>query len=240
MDQKLQQFEPSVPYIPDLQPWRDLSAESKGQLLEGASLEQMERAEVCAFSSGILLRGVLGVRHELSDGRRVISTLYRPGALIDLRRGERAPQGLLVALAAVEFLVIDAEVLDATAKGCGDVAAMLIQQLREQGARMRDHASDLVNKTPMERLAAIIFELARFEPYCDGDRANRIVPVPVLRVDIADYIGVKPETVSRVIRRLEREGFISLPDKDQIELIDAPALRQLANGGRPRQSTQRA
>lgn len=206
--------------------------------MEGANLEQMGRSEVCAFSSGIILQGVLGIRHELSDGRRVISTLYRPGALVDLRRGERAPQGILVALAAVKFLAIDGGVLDATAGERGDVAVMLIHQLREQSARMRDHATDLVNKTPTERLAAVFFELARFEPDSKSAGTRRIVPVPVRRVDIAEYIGVKPETVSRVIRRLEREGLIALPDKDRIELIDAPALRQLANGGRPRQSTQ--
>lgn len=240
MEAQLHGLRQSGPYIPNLQPWCSLSAESKSQLLVGASLEQMERAELCAFSSGIILKGVLGVCYELSDGRRVISALYRPGALVDLRRGERAPQGALVALAATDFLAIDSKMLDTAARGRADVAAVLIHQLREQGARMRDHAADIVNKTPMERLAALIFELARFETNSERARTHRIVHIPVRRVDIAEYVGVKPETVSRVIRRLAQEGLISLPDKDHIELIDAPMLRQLANGGRPRRSTRRA
>ncbi|WP_367575959.1 helix-turn-helix domain-containing protein [Pelagibius sp. Alg239-R121] len=59
-------------------------------------------------------------------------------------------------------------------------------------------------------------------------------------VDIADYIVVKPETVSRAIRKLEQVRWIRIPESDQVFLADTPAMRQIANGGRPRQSRKRA
>lgn len=246
MDQPLSQVQFTDPYIPgspawpDFPPWSDLSAEARRQILDGARVVRMERTEICEFASGIILEGVLAVRHELSDGRGVISTLYRPGALVDLRRGERAPQGILVALAATRFLAIDSATLDRAVEGRSEVASVLVHQLREQSARLRDHAADLVNKTPVERLAAVIFEFARFKPNGRRGRSRKTVRIPVRRMDIAEYLGVKAETVSRVIRQLEQEGIIALPDRDHIEVIDTPTLRQLANGGRPRQSTLRA
>ncbi len=238
MNQQFVQRTSLLPAFPECQPWRGLSAESKSCLLGGASLFDLERGESPNCATGVVTSGVLGIRHDLSDGRRILSALYRPGAFVDLRRSGRREQGILIALAAAKFLALDGRALDRAVTERREVAAALAGQLREHCAALRDHAADLTNKTPMEKIAALIFEFAR---HCGGPAdqgPQKRVAIHLRRTDIADYIGVKPETVSRVVRRLKKEGLIALPDPDHIELLDRPALRQIANGGRPRRSTR--
>ena len=45
------------------------------------------------------------------------------------------------------------------------------------------------------------------------------------RYDIADYLGLTFETVSRVLRALKDQGVIRLRSTNEVELLDLPALR---------------
>ncbi|MEL6243682.1 MAG: helix-turn-helix domain-containing protein, partial [Pseudomonadota bacterium] len=60
--------------------------------------------------------------------------------------------------------------------------------------------------------------------------------LPLLRKHIAAYAGMKPETLSRAMRKLRDADLIreSRMDEDKIELIDLATLRRIANGGRAR------
>ena len=71
-----------------------------------------------------------------------------------------------------------------------------------------------------QRLAARGFSPRRFQ-------------LTMARTDIANYLRLAPETVSRVLRRFQREGLLSvdrreleLLDRDQLEALAAPVLRQ--------------
>ncbi len=50
------------------------------------------------------------------------------------------------------------------------------------------------------------------------------------RADIADYLGLTTETVSRTITSLKRDSFIRLLQGGQVELPDLAALRDIAEG----------
>lgn len=134
------------------------------------------------------------------------------------------------------FLALDEAVCEACIANHPDVSSAFITQLREQFARLRDHATDLGFKTPFERLASVLFELRRWPGATLDEQGADTVRIPVRRSDIANYIGIKPETVSRAIRQLEQERLIGLPCGDRVVLADIPSMRRLANGGRPRQS----
>jgi CRP/FNR family nitrogen fixation transcriptional regulator len=49
------------------------------------------------------------------------------------------------------------------------------------------------------------------------------------RSDIADYLGITFETVSRVLRVLKDRGIIRITAVDRIEIVDANALRTLSD-----------
>lgn len=229
-----------TPVLPDHAPWNGLSESCKSDLLETATHSYLTRGEEAASDVCIVLSGALAVERELSDGRRVLSTLFHAGDLIDLRRSERIRQGRLIALKDSELLILDQERVALCTDQHSDLASAFIGQQGNHFARMRDHVADLASKTPFERMASVLFEFKRW-PGSSGEKKEcNSIQIPILRIDIADYIGVKPETVSRAIRKLEKERRIAIPEPDRVFMIDVPAMRQIANGGRPRQSRQHA
>lgn len=228
------------PALPEYPPWNELSEHCKEDLLATATYSYLVRGEEAESNVCIVLSGALAVERELSDGRRVLSTLFHEGDLIDVRRSERIRQGRLIALKDSELVSLDEAQIEACTHTHRELASAFIGQQGNHFARMRDHATDLASKTPFERMASVLFEFKRWpDSLCDQQDCNS-VRIPILRIDIADYIGVKPETVSRAIRKLEKERRIAIPESNRIFLIDIPAMRQIANGGRPRQSRQRA
>lgn len=226
--------------LPDRLPWNRLSAESLCDLLGPATLVSLSRDEEVGSDIGIVISGAFAVQRELSDGRRVLCSLFHEGDLVDVRRSERIRQGRLIALKDSEFLMLDEDQIETCIKRHSDIAGAFITQQGTHFARMRDHVTDLACKTPFERLASVLFEFKRWPRRQSKIRDADTVHIPIMRIDIADYIGVKPETVSRAIRKLEQEKRIAIPRSDQVFMIDVPAMRQIANGGRPRQSTRRA
>lgn len=246
--------------LPNHPPWSHLSQHGTLNLLERASHRHLERGDVVESDVGIVLSGALAIECELFDGRRILCALFHAGNLVDLRCAARGRQGRLVALISSEFLSLHETRVEDCVSSHPDVAFAFVIQLRDNMVRMQHHAADLSAKTPTEKLASLLFEFARwpdksgipyrerpeFTEFDDGvefgpvqSENTQSIRLPIQRTDIADYIGVKPETLSRAIRKLEREGLIALPHNDHFVLADVASLRRIANGGRPRQSTRR-
>jgi len=91
--------------------------------------------------------------------------------------------------------------------------------MREQIHFAADHSVDLGKKSAPERLRRQM-----------GGEGCETVDLALRRSDIADYMGLQPETVSRGLKELERRGLISLKGRSRVVIHDEPALRQLANG----------
>jgi CRP-like cAMP-binding protein len=58
------------------------------------------------------------------------------------------------------------------------------------------------------------------------DGSSPVVVLPMSRYDIADYLAVSVETVSRALTALKRRGAIALPDKHRVMVIDPGALME--------------
>jgi CRP/FNR family transcriptional regulator len=50
------------------------------------------------------------------------------------------------------------------------------------------------------------------------------------RAEIADYLGLTIETVSRTLTRFKSEGKIALPSRDEVQIIDPHWLLDVAGG----------
>jgi cAMP-binding proteins - catabolite gene activator and regulatory subunit of cAMP-dependent protein kinases len=86
----------------------------------------------------------------------------------------------------------------------------------------------LGRKTAKEKVATFLLQLSR-RAMQQGHPASP-VSLPMSRADIADYLGLTIETVSRTFTQLRREDIIGLPDAGHVVLIDAEGLRELAEG----------
>ena len=84
----------------------------------------------------------------------------------------------------------------------------------------------LGRKTAAEKLASFLLGLAR-RADVDGGRDDP-VPVPMTRADIADYLGLTIETVSRTVSRFKRSGLIEIGDNHNIVLARSDDLSDIA------------
>lgn len=86
----------------------------------------------------------------------------------------------------------------------------------------------LGRKTAKEKVATFLFKLSRRA--MQQNLPASPLTLPMSRADIADYLGLTIETVSRTFTQLKREGIIGLPDSGHVVLTDEDGLRELAEG----------
>ena len=87
--------------------------------------------------------------------------------------------------------------------------------------RVQEHSLALI-KSAEERVAGFLLEMA------GRNVAGAAVELPMSRQDIADYLGLTIETVSRTLSQLERDNVIELPSARQIRLRNLDKLEDLA------------
>lgn len=85
----------------------------------------------------------------------------------------------------------------------------------------------LGRKTAMERIASFLLSLEQ-KTRRPREGAAGLVRLPMSRSDIADYLGLTKETVSRVISALKRDHIIRLEELNSIQILDRERLAQLA------------
>jgi CRP/FNR family transcriptional regulator len=91
----------------------------------------------------------------------------------------------------------------------------------------------LGRKTARERLASFLTARADMAGPCASSTAPNLpqpLSLPMTRGDIADYLGLTIETVSRTLTRLKGERLIDVPNTSDVVLLDPRALRDLATG----------
>jgi len=86
----------------------------------------------------------------------------------------------------------------------------------------------LGRKTANERLASFLLLLAGRAERVPGGKVE-LVRLPMSRSDIADYLGLTKETVSRVLSAFRRDRLIRLHSVDEIEIVDMAGLELLAD-----------
>ena len=87
----------------------------------------------------------------------------------------------------------------------------------------------LGRKTATERLASFLLLLADRADRLAGDKSS-FVNLPMSRADIADYLGLTKETVSRIFSAFRADRLIRLRALNVVEILDRPALAKIAEG----------
>jgi CRP/FNR family nitrogen fixation transcriptional regulator len=166
-----------------------------------------------------LVEGTVRTAKVLADGRRQVGGFYLPGDVFGLETCDE--HGFAAeAITACKVLVIKRSALMALAERDHEVARELWTLTAGELHRVQDHILLLI-KSAQERVAAFLLEMAeRF-------LAGNAVELPMSRQDIADYLGLTIETVSRTLTRLESLAAIELPSSRRIVLRNRSALCRL-------------
>ena len=190
----------------------------------GASMSFARNAEIYGEGEPAdylykVVSGTVRTSKILNDGRRQIGAFYLPGDIFGLEVGD---DHAFSAEAIVEskILVIKRSALVGLAARDNDVARQLWTLTGRELARVQGHILLLV-KTAQERVAGFLLEMADRAPASDA------VELSMSRQDIADYLGLTIETVSRTLSSLESDAAIELPTSRRIVLRNRPALRQM-------------
>lgn len=203
----------------------DLSSQSRTlSMKRGDTLEDEALAHwpIVAIDSG-----VMSMQHLLQDGRKTIAALFMRGDIIDLRNLSNRNRGALIALGKVDICRLSPKVFEQVMGYNPDAQKVIWENLRDQAFRAMDHSGDIAKKQALEKLASFIFECRnRQASFNDGD----LVEIPVRRIDLAEYLGMQPETVSRCFKDLEKRGILEAPSLNALKLLNVPMLRRIANG----------
>jgi CRP/FNR family transcriptional regulator, anaerobic regulatory protein len=170
----------------------------------------------------IVRSGVLILELALPAGARQIVGLYYPG---DLLRASFAPPhagAAFVAAAPGEVWRLRATAFDALAATDPAVLRYLDQAIGSRIARQALHAVTLGQFDCEQKLAALLLELAiRTGTRSGGSAAFEL---PFDRKYMAGYLGLNPDTLSRIISRFTATGLIARPGRNRIVVRDLAAL----------------
>ncbi len=190
----------------------------------GASMSFARNAEIYGEGEPAdylykVVSGTVRTYKVLADGRRQIGAFYMAGDVFGLEMGDEHTFSA-EAISNAKVLVIKRSALVALAERDSDVARQLWTLTGRELSRVQDHILLLI-KTAQERVAGFLLEMAERASH-DG-----ALELPMSRQDIADYLGLTIETVSRTLTTLENAAAIELPSSRRIVLRNRSALKRL-------------
>jgi CRP/FNR family nitrogen fixation transcriptional regulator len=167
-----------------------------------------------------VVSGVVRTCRFLSDGRRQIDAFHMAGEVF----GFEAGKDHRMAAEAVS----DCTVVAYRRRGLEEVIAhdeklgrWFFSHAMNSLALTREHLLLLGRGSAAQKISAFLLEAA------EREGSDGFIDLAMSRQDIADYLGLTIETVSRTLSQLERDGAIKLPTARRILLKDKRALRML-------------
>lgn len=168
-----------------------------------------------------VMSGCVRTYKTLSDGRRQIGGFYLPGEVFGLSFDDDHTMSA-EAIADSKVLVIKRSAVNALAGRDPAIARELFMLTGRELRRAQDRVLLLI-KSAQERVAGFLLEMA------GRTTADNDVELPMSRQDIADYLGLTIETVSRTLTALECSAAIELPTSRHIVLRNRAALNRLVS-----------
>jgi CRP-like cAMP-binding protein len=166
-----------------------------------------------------VVSGTVRTSKILADGRRQVGAFYIAGDLFGLEAGDEHTFSA-EAISDTTVVMVKRSAIMAIAARDGAVARELWAATDRELRSVQGHVLLLI-KSAQERVAGFLLEMA------ERNRSTDVVELPMSRQDIADYLGLTIETVSRTLTQLEGSRVIAVPTARRIELRNRPALNRL-------------
>jgi CRP-like cAMP-binding protein len=170
-------------------------------------------------------RGLVRLYKLLNDGRRQIISFRYPG---DVLGSDSLTEQCYSAEAVTDVTLrsLPREAAHRRMKDEPTFTSELIDLLSQELASTRSQISVLNRRSAIEKLAAFILDLWSRQVGKGGDRLT----LELTRTDIADFLGLTIETVSRNLTKLRQRRIIDLPHIHTLIILDGERLKGLATG----------
>ncbi len=167
-----------------------------------------------------VVSGVVRTCKFMNDGRRMIYAFYSRGDIFGFEVGTVHSLSA-EAVSDCTVVLYRRNRLKKLALNDERLSILLFTHVLQSLAKAQEHWLLLGRRSAIGKIAAFLVE--RVE--CSVD--HQVVELEMTRQDIADYLGLTIETVSRTFTQLERDALIELPTSRRVRLKDLPRLRQL-------------
>lgn len=163
-----------------------------------------------------VISGAVRTFRVLADGRRQISDFYLPGDVFGVELDGERRSGAEAICETVLLVARRSAVAEDPAQG-----QRLWRHALRQLRRSQDQALTLGRRSASERVASFLLDLA--QRLGSGDELE----LPMSRQDMADYLGLTIETVSRTVTQMQGGGLIRLAGCRRVQLTRPAALTEL-------------
>lgn len=171
--------------------------------------------------------GVLRLSKLLPDGRRQITGFAFPGDFLGITLEDEHPF-TAEAVAPAELCRFPRSRFDTFVEEHPHMERRLYTEAARELSAAREQLVLLGRKTAAERLATFLLQMMARTPQTDGQPPRALLPMS--RSDIADYLGLRIETVSREIGALKTARLVRMMGIHELLILDLDALETLAAG----------
>jgi CRP/FNR family transcriptional regulator, anaerobic regulatory protein len=186
--------------------------------------QQMFAQDEPAESVYNITSGSVRLYRLLPDGRRQVVGFAIPGDFLGLSMSERSVYGA-EALTAVTACRFSRESFSTFVDQRPHLLRRLYDLASHELSLAQEQMVIIGRRTAEERVVCFLVGLRK--RWAQFNHNSVTVPLPMTRQDIADFLGLTIETVSRAISKLAREKAL-LVVPDGVRLLDLPRLEQIA------------
>jgi CRP/FNR family transcriptional regulator len=172
---------------------------------------------------GSIVKGVVKLTKTLADGRTQMVGLLFPGDFVGHAMRARAEYDA-VAATDVTLCVFQRRPFEGLLRDKPVLEKRLLEMTLDELDAAREWLLLLGRKTAREKVASFVLMLARREIASGRARRDVQVELPLTRAEIAEYLGMTIETVSRQFTRLRADGVIAFESTRSLRLPDLARL----------------
>ena len=178
---------------------------------------------------GSVVSGIASLTQTMEDGRRQMVGLLLPSDFVG-RPGRATAAFDVTATTDLVMCCFRKKPFEDMMTSTPHVAQRLLEMTLDELDAAREWMLLLGRKTAREKIASLISIIARRDAALHHRRASGVLAVdlPLTREEMADYLGLTLETVSRQISALKRDGVISLEGNRHVTIPDLDRLLEEA------------
>lgn len=193
-------------------------ASSRHEVPAGTELSDRE-------NYSIILSGVVKLTRNLSNGRQqIVGFHFAPdflGRPFEAKKPVKAEAATKVTLCSLPRARVEQMM-----RKSPELSSRLLEHALDELDEARDWMAALGRKTASEKIASFLLMIARnIDP---AGNCSTSFDLPLTRVEIADFLGLTFETVSRELSRLRTEGAVEIANKRHISLESVSRLEALS------------
>lgn len=172
----------------------------------------------------VVEQGWVKLYRTLIDGQRQVVGFHDHGAILGLE-GSATHFNSCEAVTAVTFRAIPIKRLAECCARDPEFASHLLQQVGAQLGTAQSHLTTVGAQSAEQKVATFLLAMS------DHDEAGEEFDLPMRRIDMGEFLGLRLETISRKMTEFQRRKWIRMTSTYRCRILNRGVLEALAEGG---------